>query len=132
MHLFPNLDRIHIFPREVPHKLSWWHTRNRRVHVFMNLIQSHLKASNYLSFSSILHLHVHANSAVFDSPLVSLSFSLSLSLSLSIYLSIYLTLPIRIFRVIIFTQPLRSGRIWHKVNFLKRVLTGLNSEFSLS
>ena len=30
---------------------------------------------------------------------------------------------------IIFTQPLRLGRIWHKVIF-KRSLTGLNSEFS--
>ena len=29
-------------------------------------------------------------------------------------------------------QPLRSGRIWHRVNFLKRSLTGLNSEFSFS
>ena len=28
-------------------------------------------------------------------------------------------------------QPLRSGRIWHKVNF-KRSLTGFNSEFSFS
>ena len=28
-------------------------------------------------------------------------------------------------------QPLRSGQIWHKVNF-KRSLTGLNSEFSFS
>ena len=28
---------------------------------------------------------------------------------------------------VIFTQPLRSGRIWHK-----RSLTGLNSEFSFS
>ena len=28
-------------------------------------------------------------------------------------------------------QPLRSGRIWHKVNF-KRSLTGLNPEFSFS
>ena len=27
---------------------------------------------------------------------------------------------------------LRSGRIWHKVNFFKRSLTGLNSEFSFS
>ena len=33
---------------------------------------------------------------------------------------------------IIFTQPLRSGRIWHKVNFFKRSVTGLNSEFSFS
>ena len=33
---------------------------------------------------------------------------------------------------ILFTQPLRSGRIWHKVNFLKRSLTGLISEFSFS
>ena len=33
---------------------------------------------------------------------------------------------------IIFTPPLRSGRIWHKVNFFKRSLTGLNSEFSFS
>ena len=33
--------------------------------------------------------------------------------------------------VMIFTQPLHSGRIWHKVIF-KRSLTGLNSEFSLS
>ena len=32
--------------------------------------------------------------------------------------------------LIIFTQPLRSGRIGHKVNFLKRILTGLNSEYS--
>ena len=32
----------------------------------------------------------------------------------------------------IFTQPLRSGRIWHKVNDFKRSLTGLNSEFSIS
>ena len=41
----------------------------------------------------------------------------------------------------IFTQPLRSGRIWHKINFLitakikrrkKNRLTGLNSEFSFS
>ena len=31
--------------------------------------------------------------------------------------------------IIIFTQPLRSSRIWHKVNFFKRSLTGLNSEF---
>ena len=29
-------------------------------------------------------------------------------------------------------QPLRSGRMWHKVNFFKRSLTGLNSEFSFS
>ena len=29
-------------------------------------------------------------------------------------------------------QPLRSGKIWHKVNFFKRSLTGLNSEFSFS
>ena len=29
-------------------------------------------------------------------------------------------------------QPLRSGRIWHQVNFFKRSLTGLNSEFSSS
>ena len=35
-------------------------------------------------------------------------------------------------RMILFTQPLRSGRIWHKVNFFKRSLTGLNSEFSFS
>ena len=34
--------------------------------------------------------------------------------------------------LILFTQPLRSGRIWHKVNFLSGVLTGLNSEFSFS
>ena len=33
---------------------------------------------------------------------------------------------------IIFTQPLRSGRIWYKVNFFKRSLSGLNSEFSFS
>ena len=32
----------------------------------------------------------------------------------------------------IFTQLLSLGRIWHKVNFLKRSLTGLNSEFSFS
>ena len=35
-------------------------------------------------------------------------------------------------RSIIFTQPLRSGKIWHKVNDFKRSLTGLNSEFSFS
>ena len=29
-------------------------------------------------------------------------------------------------------QPLRSGRMWHKVNFFKRCFTGLNSEFSFS
>ena len=29
-------------------------------------------------------------------------------------------------------QPLRSGRIWHKVNFKAEFLTGLNSEFSFS
>ena len=29
-------------------------------------------------------------------------------------------------------QLLRSGKIWHKVNFFKRSLTGLNSEFSFS
>ena len=29
-------------------------------------------------------------------------------------------------------QPLRSARIWHKVNFFKRSLTGLDSEFSFS
>ena len=34
--------------------------------------------------------------------------------------------------LIIFTQPLRSGRIWHKVNFFKRSLTGMNSEFSFT
>ena len=32
---------------------------------------------------------------------------------------------------IIFTNPSRSRRIWHNVNF-KRGLTGLNSEFSFS
>ena len=37
-----------------------------------------------------------------------------------------------LFLFTIFTQPLRSGRIWHKVNFFKRSLTGLNSEFSFS
>ena len=31
----------------------------------------------------------------------------------------------------LFTQPLRSGRIWHKVNFLSGVLTGFNSVFLL-
>ena len=35
-------------------------------------------------------------------------------------------------RLIIFIKPLHSGRIWHKVNFFKRSLTGLNSEFSFS
>ena len=34
-------------------------------------------------------------------------------------------------KYILFTQPLRSDRIWHKVNF-KRSLTSLNSEFSFS
>ena len=34
--------------------------------------------------------------------------------------------------VIIFTQPLHSGRIWHKVNDFERSLSGLNSEFSFS
>ena len=34
--------------------------------------------------------------------------------------------------IIIFTQPLRLGRIWHKVNFFKQSLIGLNSEFSFS
>ena len=29
-------------------------------------------------------------------------------------------------------QPFRSGKIWHKVNFFKRSLIGLNSEFSFS
>ena len=29
-------------------------------------------------------------------------------------------------------QPLGSGRIWQKVNFLKQSLTGLNLEFSFS
>ena len=33
--------------------------------------------------------------------------------------------------LVLFTQPLRSSMIWHKVNF-KRSLTGLNSEFSFS
>ena len=34
---------------------------------------------------------------------------------------------------ILFTQPLRSGRIWHEVDFfVKWSLTGLNSEFSFS
>ena len=33
---------------------------------------------------------------------------------------------------ILFTQPLRSDRIWHKVNFFKQSLTGFNSEFSFS
>ena len=36
-----------------------------------------------------------------------------------------------IFVIIHIYQPLRSGRIWHKVIF-KRSLTGLNSEFSFS
>ena len=35
------------------------------------------------------------------------------------------------FHVILFTQTLRSGRIWHRSIF-KRSLTGLNSEFSFS
>ena len=34
--------------------------------------------------------------------------------------------------LILFTQPLHSGRIWHKVNFFKRSLRGLNSEFTFS
>ena len=51
----------------------------------------------------------------------------------SIYKSCGDNLPTIHFRkVFIFTQPLRSGRIWHKVNFFKRSLTGLNSEFSFS
>ena len=33
---------------------------------------------------------------------------------------------------IIFTQPLHSGRTWHKVNLFKQSLTGLNLEFSFS
>ena len=46
-------------------------------------------------------------------------------------------LEVAVFCEIIFTwypiyQPLRSGRIWHKVNFFKQSLTGLNSEFSFS
>ena len=32
----------------------------------------------------------------------------------------------------IFTQPLRSGRIWQNANFFKRSLTSLYSEFSFS
>ena len=38
-----------------------------------------------------------------------------------------ISLPVDPNAFIIFTQPLYSGRIWHKVN-----LTGLNSEFSFS
>ena len=34
--------------------------------------------------------------------------------------------------LLIFIHRLRLGRIWHKVNFLSGVLTGLNSEFSFS
>ena len=42
-------------------------------------------------------------------------------------------LPTKYFyQISIFTQPLRSGRIWHKVNFFQQSLTGLNSEFSFS
>ena len=29
-------------------------------------------------------------------------------------------------------QLLRTGKMWHKVNFFKRSLTGLNSKFSFS
>ena len=36
------------------------------------------------------------------------------------------------FSLILIYHPLRSDRIWHKVNFFKRSLTGLNSEFSFS
>ena len=39
--------------------------------------------------------------------------------------------PKLMWEIYIFTQPLRSGRIWHKVNFM-RSLTGLNSDFSFS
>ena len=42
------------------------------------------------------------------------------------YLFNSISTPIHIY------QPLRSDRIWHKVNFFKRSLTGLNSEFSFS
>ena len=38
---------------------------------------------------------------------------------------------IRLVRIYHIYQPLRLGKIWHKVNF-KRSLTGLNSEFSFS
>ena len=40
--------------------------------------------------------------------------------------------PRQKFSYISIYQPFRSGRIWHKVNFLKRGLTGLNSEFFFS
>ena len=44
---------------------------------------------------------------------------------------IRVTVPLVNQSVFIFNQPLRSGRIWHLVNFY-RSLTGLNSEFSFS
>ena len=43
-----------------------------------------------------------------------------------------MTVPIVIGVLGYIYQPLRSGRIWHKVNFFKRSLTGLKSEFSFS
>ena len=45
-----------------------------------------------------------------------------------IYIYIYIYIYVYIYHIY---QPLRSGRIWHKVNF-KRILTGFNSEFSFS
>ena len=44
---------------------------------------------------------------------------------------ILLNLSLKIKAMILFTQPIRSGRIWHKVNFFKRSLTGFNSRVFL-
>ena len=53
--------------------------------------------------------------------------------SISRHYQLCLIDSLNIFNAFIYTiyQALRSGRIWHKVNF-KRSLTGLNSEFSFS
>ena len=38
-----------------------------------------------------------------------------------VYINVYICVCLYIYMYIIFTQPLRSGRIWHKVNFLSGI-----------
>ena len=60
-----------------------------------------------------------------------LTFSLSYEPS---YSDLWLTYTIQQFDTLVYPiyQSFRSSRIWHKVNFFKRSLTGFDSEFSFS
>ena len=106
--------------------------------ILVYLLSLSLPLSLSLSHSTSLSLSVSQSVWLFflcyDSKITSHSllflFSLFKTGIPAEYNSLLIIINIFLLSFIISTQPLRSGRIWHKVIF-KRCLTGLNSEFFL-